>query len=65
MNEADVDALLNRRPPIRPVTEYIVFRVQDDKPGQSDKKDKSNETMNKKDVDAGRPKREGSSMNEK
>jgi hypothetical protein len=45
------------------MTEYIVFRVQDDNPGQSDKK--SNGTMNKKDVDAGRPKREGSSMNEK
>jgi hypothetical protein len=47
------------------MTEYIVFRVQDDNPGQSDKKDKSNETMNKKDVDAARPKREGSSMSEK
>ena len=47
------------------MTEYIVFRVQDDNPGQSDKKDKSNETMNKKDVDAGRPKRKGSSMSEK
>jgi hypothetical protein len=47
------------------MTEYIVFRVEDDKPGQSDKKDKSNERKNKKDVDAGRPKREGSSMNEK
>jgi hypothetical protein len=48
VDEADVDALLNRRPLTRPMTEYIVFSVQDDKPGQSDKKDKSNETMNKK-----------------